>query len=265
MKLRRSLYSHPKPFSEESSAPRRSLDRGEPPWSCRLRPWPESRWQCLPPSSPDCRSPQAAPASPNPRTAVQDRAASSRWSRMPGRLLRRPAPAGVHCLASALRSSRPRSNRPGGRRPWSSRPVSSHPSRRVSNRPSVQAVGCSTVRCPPRPPSPRAARRSAQLDLEQVTPAEAWVSRRASIGRDLAGCRWVAAVAALDWLIDEAARPLRGSPVGGDRASVGSGLNERMAGCRPDSVRRLRSMVVINGGRLSGPARNGQQARRGGP
>ena len=35
-----------------------------------------------------------------------------------------------------------------------------------------------------------------------------------------------------------------------------------MAGCRPDSVRRLRSMVVINGGCLGGPARNGQQARR---
>jgi len=43
-------------------------------------------------------------------------------------------------------------------------------------------------------------------------PAEAWIGRRASIGRDLAGCRWVAAVAALDRLIDEAARPLRGSP-----------------------------------------------------
>ena len=75
--------------------------------------------------------------------------------------VRRPAPARAHCLASALRSSRPRSNRPRGRRPWSSRPVSS--------RPGVQAVGC-----PPRPPSPRAARRSAQSDLEQVTPAEAW-------------------------------------------------------------------------------------------
>ena len=36
-----------------------------------LRPWPESRWQCLPPSSPGCRSP--APASPYPRTAVRDR------------------------------------------------------------------------------------------------------------------------------------------------------------------------------------------------
>jgi hypothetical protein len=45
-----------------------------------------------------------------------------------------------------------------------------------------------------------------------MTPAEAWIGRRASIGRDLAGCRWVAAVAALDRLIDEAARPLRGSP-----------------------------------------------------
>ena len=62
--------------------------------------------------------------------------------------VRRPAPARAHCLASALRSSRPRSNRPGGRRPWSSRPVSSRPvsSRRVSSRPvsspsGVQAVG----------------------------------------------------------------------------------------------------------------------------
>jgi hypothetical protein len=45
-----------------------------------------------------------------------------------------------------------------------------------------------------------------------MTPAEAWIGRRASIGRDLARCRWVAAVAALDRLIDEAARPLRGSP-----------------------------------------------------
>jgi hypothetical protein len=37
-------------------------------WLCS---WPESRWQCLPPSSPGCRSPQAASASPNPWTASE--------------------------------------------------------------------------------------------------------------------------------------------------------------------------------------------------
>jgi hypothetical protein len=229
---------------------RRAMHRGAA-WTAEchrgaawLRLWPESRWQCSPPSSPGCRSPQVAPASPNPRTAVRDRAGSLRWSGMPGRLLRRPAPARAHCWCLLSGPAVPGPSVWVSSRPVSSRPVSGHPvsaiqlsSRPVSKPSGVQAVGCPAIWCPPRPPSPRAARRSAQSDLEQVTPAEAWVGRRASIGRDLARCRWAAAVAALDRLIDEAARPLRGSPVGRDRASVGSGLSTMLPhlprGCAP--------------------------------
>jgi hypothetical protein len=149
------------PFALRSTRnrPRTAVRRGAA-WTAEchrraawLRPWPESRWQCF--TAKQLWLPIAArgPASPNPRTAVRDRAASSRWSGMPGRLLRRPAPARAHCLASALRSSRPRSNRPGGRRPVSSRPVSSRPvssrpvsNRPVSNRPGVRPSGVRRVR-----------------------------------------------------------------------------------------------------------------------
>jgi hypothetical protein len=62
---------------------------------------------------------------------------------MPGRLLRRPAPARAHCWASALRSSRPRSNlRVAGVHG----PAVRCPAIRVSSRPGVQAVRCPAVR-----------------------------------------------------------------------------------------------------------------------
>jgi len=164
--LRLAITDEASPFALRSTRNRlRTAVRRGAAWTAEchrgaawLRPWPESRWQCF--TAKQLWLPIAArgPASPNPRTAVRDRAASSRWSGMPGRLLRRPAPARAHCLASALRSSRPRSNRPGGRRPWSSRPVSSRPvssrpvsnrpvsNRPVSNRPGVRPSGVRRVR-----------------------------------------------------------------------------------------------------------------------
>jgi hypothetical protein len=195
MKRRRSLYARPAIVrGEDSNAPRRSLDAECHRGAAWLQPWPESRWQCLPPSSPGCQSPQAAPASPNPRTAVRERAASSRWSGMPGRLSRRPASARatvwrpLSCPAVPGPTVRVAGvHGPAVRCPAVRCPAVRCPAVRLSKPSGVQPSGCPAIWCPPRPPSPRAARRSAQLDLEQVTPAEAWVGRRASIGRDLTG------------------------------------------------------------------------------
>jgi hypothetical protein len=138
---------------------RRAMHRGAA-WTAEchrgaawLRLWPESRWQCSPPSSPGCRSPQVAPASPNPRTAVRDRAGSLRWSGMPGRLLRRPAPARAHCWCLLSGPAVPGPSVWVSSRPVSSRPVSGHPvsaiqlsSRPVSKPSGVQAVGCPSRR-----------------------------------------------------------------------------------------------------------------------
>ena len=49
MKLRRSIYSHPKPFSEDSSAPRRRSTPAERPSSCRRDAI--SRWKAASPPS----------------------------------------------------------------------------------------------------------------------------------------------------------------------------------------------------------------------
>ena len=111
------------------------------------------------------------------------------------------------------------------------------PAVRVSKPSGVQPSGCPAIWCPPRPPSLRAARRSAQSDLEQVTPAEAWGGRRGQYrpqsGRVSLGCGCGRARPA-DRRGGQAVARIA---VGRDRASVGSGLSTMLphlpCGCGP--------------------------------
>ena len=204
-----------------------------------LRPWPESRWQSLPPAVlvADRRRRRLRRRILGRWFEIGQRRRARRECQDACHAVRRRPVSTVWRPLSCPAAPGPAVRCPAVRCPAVRCPAVRCPAVRVSKPSGVQPSGCPAIWCPPRPPSPRAARRSAQSDLEQVTPAEAWVGRRASIGRDLAGCRWVAAVAALDRLIDEAARPLRGSPVGRDRASVGSVLSTMLPhlprGCAP--------------------------------
>jgi hypothetical protein len=136
----------------------------------------------------------------------------------------------------------------------------------VSSRPSVQPPGVQPSGARRVRPYPRAARRSAQSDLEED--AGGGLGRPAGEYRPRSGrVSLGSAAAALDQLIDRRPGCCEDRPVGRDRASVGSGwarscrtcrmlnahavrgLNER-DGCRPDSVPRLRFVVVIKAGRL---------------
>jgi hypothetical protein len=105
------------------------------------------------------------------------------------------------------------------------------PSRRVS-----KPSGCPAVRVSSHLVSAASALSASRSAVGSVRPGAG--DAGGGLGRPAGqGGGGGAAVAALDRLIDEAARPLRGSPVGRDRASVGSGLSTMLPhlprGCAP--------------------------------
>jgi hypothetical protein len=164
-----------------------------------LWPWPESRWQCLPPSSPGCRSPQAAPAAPilGRRSEIGQRRRAGRECQDACHAVPRPPVSTVWRPLSGPAFPGPAV--PGSSRRVSSRRVSS---RRVSSRPVSKPWGCPAVGV-----SAASALSGSRSAAGSVRPGGGdggggLVGLRASIGRDLARCPWVGAAAALDRLID---------------------------------------------------------------